>query len=118
MDAQPALFTAQATVATPKPGRYLQQLCKHFEHRIPAVAYDATAGRIPFERGPCDLAADPAAETLTLSVAAASAEELAGIEDVVARHLLRVAGSTAAPARSSWRPVPARVSGAACMRRL
>jgi uncharacterized protein len=89
MDGQPPLFTARATVATAKPGRYLQQLCKHFEHRIPTVTYDPSTGRIPFPKGPCDLAADPLAETLTLRVSAASADDLASLEDVVARHLVR-----------------------------
>jgi len=89
MDGQPTLLTARATVATARPGRYLQQLCKHFEHRIPAVTYDPSTGRIPFSKGPCDLAADPLAETLTLRVSAANADDLAGLEDVVARHLER-----------------------------
>ncbi|TDQ78877.1 hypothetical protein A8950_3339 [Dongia mobilis] len=80
--------TSLARVATASPARYLGQLCKHFAHRIPA-AHDAESGWIEFPFGRCDLAAD--GEVLAMSVAAANDEDLARMEDVIARHLVRFA---------------------------
>jgi hypothetical protein len=77
-----------AAVATPRASRYLQQLCKHFAHKLP-VTFDETAGRIPFSMGDCRLSADQG--RLVLSLAAADADRLPQLQDVVARHLERFA---------------------------
>jgi uncharacterized protein len=77
-----------AEIATPRAKRYLTQLCKHFEHRLP-VSHDERSGRIAFTTGECRLDAEEG--LLTLSLAAADAEQLAQLQDVVARHLLRFA---------------------------
>ena len=79
---------AKAHVATERASKYLQQLCKHFEHRTPAT-FDAAAGAISFPFGEAKLAAD--AQTLTLVAEAGSAEDLERLEDVIARHLVRFA---------------------------
>ena len=79
---------SQAEIATPLASRYLQQLCKHFAHKLP-VTFDPRQGRIEFDAGTCELAAT--ADLLTLRVAAADAEALAQLEQVVARHLERFA---------------------------
>jgi uncharacterized protein len=84
----PESLQAQARVATPNASKYLQQLCKHFQHKLP-TSFDAEAGSISFPMGETKLAAD--AEALTLSVAAAGDEDLARLKDVVARHLERFA---------------------------
>jgi hypothetical protein len=81
-----AFSTAQ--VATAQASRYLQQLCKHFDHKLP-VTFDAQAGRIAFASGVCDLVAD--AGLLRLTCTAPDAEQLARLQDVVARHLVRFA---------------------------
>ncbi len=81
-------FGAQADVPTEAASRYLQQLCKHFAHKLPTT-FDATAGRIDFPMGPATLAAGP--KTLHLAVACGSAEDLATLKDVVVRHLVRFA---------------------------
>jgi hypothetical protein len=77
-----------ATLATPLAGRYLAQLCKHFQHRLP-VTLDDGAGHIVFEAGDCRCQAE--AGTLTLRLEAPDAPRLAQVQDVVARHLLRFA---------------------------
>ena len=82
--------TAVALVRTAKASSYLQQLCKHFGHKLP-VSFDPREGRIEFAMGVCALEAAPGAETLALRASAASAEDLTRLEDVVARHLLRFA---------------------------
>ncbi|HTR13422.1 MAG TPA: DUF2218 domain-containing protein [Roseiarcus sp.] len=77
-----------ADVETANASRYLQQLCKHFQHKLP-VAFDPHAGRIEFPSGECRLEADDA--RLQLFLAAPDAEAMERLQDVVARHLLRFA---------------------------
>ena len=45
-----------ADVATELPQRYLTQLCKHFEHKLP-VTHDGPIGEIRFSFGTCQLQA-------------------------------------------------------------
>jgi hypothetical protein len=80
--------TSISRVATTVPRRYLGQLCKHFEHRLPVTLAEST-GRIEFTAGVCTLAAE--ADALVLRVDAADDAAVATVEDVVARHLLRFA---------------------------
>jgi len=77
-----------ADVATTNASRYLQQLCKHFQHKLP-VAFDPHAGRIEFSSGECRLEADDG--RLQLSLAAPDAEAMERLQDIVSRHLLRFA---------------------------
>ena len=80
--------TSQAQVTTAMASRYLQQLCKHFAHKLPVTTTPAQ-GRIEFSLGTCTLAAAP--DLLTLHAEAADAAALAQLEEVVARHLERFA---------------------------
>lgn len=80
--------TAEARVPTASASRYLQQLCKHFQHRVP-VELDERHGRIAFPSGTCELDADDT--TLTLRAAASGQSALEELEGVVARHLERFA---------------------------
>jgi len=77
-----------AEVATSKASRYLQQLCKHWQHKL-AVAFDPQSGRVEFSIGECRMQAE--AERLTLTLRAPDAEKLAQLQEVVASHLLRFA---------------------------
>lgn len=79
---------SRALISTNSASRYLQQLCKHFAHKLP-VRFDPQSGQIDFPIGNCALDADP--NTLRLSLVTAEAEQLPQLEDVVARHLLRFA---------------------------
>jgi hypothetical protein len=72
------------------PSRCLQQLCKHFGHKLPAE-FDARHGRVEFPGGPCELDAGAEAGILHLRVTARDEEGLARLEDVVGRHLERFA---------------------------
>jgi len=81
-----AISTAE--VATPKAARYLQQLCKHFQHKRP-VTFDRNAGEIDFSAGVCRLRAGT--ETLSLALAAPDIGRLAELQQVIERHLLRFA---------------------------
>jgi len=87
-DTSPNPQTAIATVATEHASRYLQQLCKHFAHKLP-VTFDETAGQIDFSIGTCRLAA--ADGLLTLTLTAPDGSEMPQLQDVVVRHLVRFA---------------------------
>lgn len=87
-EANDPMLSSSAAVSTPLASRYLQQLCKHFGHRL-EVEFTPEAGRIAFPGGECLLAAS--GETLAMTVRAAGAEELARLQGVVASHLERFA---------------------------
>lgn len=88
-DPSPALI-AEAVVSTNLPARYLSQLCKHFEHKIP-VTLEERRGRIEFPSGVCELDVPDGTHTLHMRVTAHEATGLASLEDVVTRHLVRFA---------------------------
>lgn len=92
-----------AQVATPKASRYLQQLCKHWQHKL-AVTFDPQRGRVEFSIGECRMEAAP--ELLTLTLAAPDAEKLAQLQEVVASHLQRFAFKD--DLKIAWREVAAR----------
>jgi uncharacterized protein len=79
---------AEARIATPLAQRYLIQLCKHFEHRLPVVRAGAE-GSITFPVGTCRLSAE--ADLLVLNAQAKDDEALEQLEQVVSRHLGRFA---------------------------
>jgi hypothetical protein len=88
-----------AEIATPLAGRYMMQLCKHFQHKLP-VTLDQAAGHIAFSIGDCRLQAD--AERLTLALESPDDAQLVQLQDVVARHLLRFAFRETM--QITWRP--------------
>ncbi len=83
-----ATLRAQAQIPTASASKYLQQLCKHFQHKLPAT-FDPQAGQITFPFGETKLAAGD--QALTILVEAADGEDLERLKDVVARHLQRFA---------------------------
>lgn len=74
-------------ITTPKASSYLQQLCKHFGHKIP-VEFTETAGTITFEMGTARLNAD--ADTLHMTVEG-EPDAIDRLEGVMASHLERFA---------------------------
>ena len=82
------MSTAATRVPTAHASRYLQQLCKHWSHKF-AVTFDAVHGEVPLPLGPVTLDAGDMA--LTVQCAAASAEDLERMQQVVATHLERFA---------------------------
>lgn len=81
-------MNSTATISTAKASGYLQQLCKHFGHKVPAE-FTPEAGTITFEMGTAALAATD--DTLTMTVTAATAEGLERLEQVMGGHLERFA---------------------------
>ena len=103
------VHSAGATVPTTHASRYLQQLAKHWSHKL-SVEFTAADGRIVFPkevRGrsfPADAtvtlrASDTALEVL---VNASAAEQLDGLKSAVASHLDRFAFREA-PLAFDWR---------------
>ena len=84
----PHPVTSTTAIPTEQASRYLQQLCKHFAHKRP-VEFDATSGQISFAIGECRLAAD--ATALRISLGAGDPQQIAELQDVVIRHLVRFA---------------------------
>jgi hypothetical protein len=99
-----AMLTAEAQVRTGKPGRYLAQFCRHasqaggrLRHRprshgdgstrpeMRHVEWSETSGSLILNWGQCTLEATPG--TLTLRAAAADAENLLRIQDLVTERL-------------------------------
>lgn len=79
---------SSAAVQTEHASRYLQQLSKHFAHKLP-VTFDPHAGSIEFSIGTCRLAATDS--VLTMDLVAPEAGDMPQLKDVVVRHLVRFA---------------------------
>ncbi len=92
------MIQSTARIETARASIYLQQLCKHFAHKL-AVEFWPNEGRIPFAAGTCRLAANDG--ILHLTAEAEDAERLAVVQDIVARHLVRFAFRE--PLRIDWK---------------
>ena len=76
-----------ATLTTERASTYLQQLCKHFAHKV-EVEFTPTDGRVTLPFGVCTLRADETALALTVT---GEADNLARMEQVIGDHLVRFA---------------------------
>lgn len=92
--------SSEARIPTEHASKYLQQLCKHFGHRIPAT-FDAANGHLTFEMGTTALRAEPG--LLVLRNEAPETAGLARLEEVVASHLVRFAFRE--ELKIEWKPV-------------
>lgn len=77
-----------ASVPTANASRYLQQLCKHFGHKI-ETRFDAGQGRCVFPSNRVDMIAH--ADRLEITVTAADEDGLAHGRKVIWSHLARFA---------------------------
>jgi len=95
---RPKMFSTTAYVPTAHASRYLQQLCKHWQHSLP-VEFSPGRGSIVFPRDArgADWAADgkatliAGAEALTVMLDGSSEAHLEALKGTVARHLDRFA---------------------------
>lgn len=78
----------QGKFRTPHASRYLQQLCKHFAHKV-NVQFDDASGVIELPIGPVCLLAH--VTELVATVTAPDAEGLALSRGIIDRHLERFA---------------------------
>ena len=104
-------FASTAAVPTKYASRYLQQLCKHWQHNL-AVEFDAERGKVTFPRdargadwpGEGVVAMEAGPETLTCRIDASAPGQLEGLKGAVARHLDRFAFREA-PLAFDWKDV-------------
>ncbi len=101
-------YDSSARVPTAQGSRYLQQLCKHWNHHL-AVACSADQGTVTFPRdargadwpGDALLALTAKGDALECRLQASAPEQLEGLKATVARHLDRFAFREA-PLRFDW----------------
>ncbi|TSJ61542.1 DUF2218 domain-containing protein [Starkeya sp. 3C] len=89
-----------ARVPTANASRYLQQLCKHWAHKL-EVSFTPEHGEVKLPDGAL-ATMDAAPEALDVRIEAGDAEVLERMKDVVARHLDRFAFREA-PLPFDWR---------------
>jgi uncharacterized protein len=94
------MFTSNAKFTTERASGYLQQLCKHFGHKI-EVQFGPKFGLITFPFGQCALAAEQ--DVLDLTVNAETQADLTKACRVIGSHLERFAFRESP--RIEWQPV-------------
>ncbi len=103
--------SARARTPTEHASKYLQQVCKHWQHNL-AVEFDAQQGRVTFPKDargaewPGDAVVSFTAEpdALVTRIDASVEGQLEGLKGAVARHLDRFAFREA-PLAFEWEPV-------------
>jgi hypothetical protein len=103
--------SATASVPTTSASKYLQQLCKHWQHNL-AVEFTPDRGTVTFPRDargadwPADalVTFDAAAAVLEVRIDASVDAQLEGLKGAVARHLDRFAFREA-PLTFNWQAV-------------
>jgi uncharacterized protein len=95
------MAAVSARVPTLHAAKYLQQLCKHWSHKLEVQLSDHD-GVVRFADGVATMTA--AADALVVTIEAGEPETVKRLEDVVARHLDRFAFREA-PLRFDWAPV-------------
>lgn len=91
-------LSATARVPTTQASKYLQQLCKHWQHHL-AVEFTADHGTVAFPKDargadwPDDalVSFDAGADALDVRIDASATGQLDALKDAVARHLDRFA---------------------------
>lgn len=77
-----------ARVPTAQASKYLQQLCKHWSHKL-EVSFDDKQGTVRFPVAVATMTAEP--EALLVSIEAEDVSVVHQMKDVMARHLDRFA---------------------------
>lgn len=91
-------FTATARIPTTSASKYLQQVCKHWEHNLP-VTFDTTHGQITFARDargadwPADaiVTLDADDDILVCTINASAEGQRDGLKGALERHIDRFA---------------------------
>jgi hypothetical protein len=83
------MYNIEARVKTANASRYLQQLCKHWSHRM-EVVFTSTEARVPFNaESVCLMGADN--DGLDVRIEAPDASEASRLGRVLVDHLQRFA---------------------------
>jgi len=98
------MHSAETRITTAHASKYLQQLCRHWAHKL-QVEFSPTHGEIVFGEGrACVLDADE--DGLTIVVSAPDVAQTARLGDVVVEHLNRFAFREILAA-TAWVELPA-----------
>ncbi|MGI9378795.1 MAG: DUF2218 domain-containing protein [Methyloligellaceae bacterium] len=81
-------FISRSSLQSPRASIYLQQLCKHFGHKL-ETSFNDEVGLIKFPYGDCHMASE--GELLELLIVTNIADDLERLERVVGSHLERFA---------------------------
>ena len=101
--------TSTAVVPTTSASKYLQQVCKHWEHNL-SVEFTPDHGTVAFPKdargadwpGDALVTFDAGADALTVKIEASAEGQLEALKDAVARHVDRFAFREA-PLAYDWR---------------
>lgn len=83
-----AMSEARASVPTGAGAKYVQQLCKHWAHKLP-VTLEGETGIVTFEGAVATMRSE--AQTIEVSIRGEDREVIERLKDVVAKHLDRFA---------------------------
>ena len=91
-------YTATSRIPTQSASKYLQQVCKHWEHNLP-VSFDASHGEVTFAKDargadwPADalVKLDSEADILVCTINASTEGQREGLKGVLERHIDRFA---------------------------
>ena len=78
------MIRSTGTLTSPKASQFLQQLCKHFAHKV-EVSFDAHQGHVTLGSGPVALAATE--HRLAITVTAPDLTALPQARQVIDKHL-------------------------------
>jgi uncharacterized protein len=98
------MHMSEMAVSTQSASQYLQQLCKHFAHKV-TVEYDAHNARVDFPFGECRMTAREDVLRFVCSSPTPEAEEQ--MHAVIGDHLVKFAWRETLDL--NWRPSEARV---------
>lgn len=87
------MYTVQSFVSTDRASKYLQQLCKHWSHRLD-VNFDAHRGSVRFDRvvrDQCVAAFNATDEGLEINLSAGTHAALGMVTKAIEDHLRRFA---------------------------
>lgn len=79
-------YQATSTITTEKASRYLQQMCKHFAHKVD-VDFTKEEGTVNLPFGDLKMVATETA--LSLHISASDEETITRMEEATAKHLER-----------------------------
>jgi|ETNmetMinimDraft_28_1059901.scaffolds.fasta_scaffold707823_1 hypothetical protein len=82
------MLNTKCRFETSKASQYLQQLCKHFAHKVEA-RFDDREGTVDFARGTAVLIAED--DVLVITVTAEDQDGLEQTKGIIESHLLRFA---------------------------
>ncbi|MEM9632847.1 MAG: DUF2218 domain-containing protein [Pseudomonadota bacterium] len=82
------MIIVTSTAHTASASKYLQQLCKHFAHKVPAT-WDTARGEVSFPFGFCRMEATE--NCLTIRCEADEGQKMARMQGVIDSHIERFA---------------------------